>query len=119
MRKKYCKFLSVALAAVVMATSVFPAGVGKAYASTGEEIVGVDEERSGDWFYWILDDGTVEVRGYEGNNTELVIPSQLDGYRVTGIGDYAFWFCPSFKMFYMIFNLRLYNAQLCKICFLV
>ncbi len=45
--------------------------------------------------YKVLDNGTAEITGYEGNATTLKIPSQIDGYPVTSIGDYAFYGCHS------------------------
>ena len=40
--------------------------------------------------YNILEDGTLEITGYEGEDTELAIPSEIDGKRVTSIGKSAF-----------------------------
>ena len=47
-------------------------------------------ETSGDWEYSVLDDGTAEITGYTGSETELAIPSEIDGYTVTSIGILAF-----------------------------
>ncbi|MDE6023875.1 MAG: leucine-rich repeat domain-containing protein [Lachnospiraceae bacterium] len=46
-----------------------------------------------DWKYSVLDDGTVEISGYNGDETEIVIPSELDGKMITGIGYNAFANC--------------------------
>ena len=57
-----------------------------------------EEERidaSGRWRY-VLEDGGAVIMGYvEEPGEELVIPSELDGYPVTGIGDKAFGWCES------------------------
>ncbi len=45
-----------------------------------------------DYDYSYLDDGTVEIIGYTGTDTDLVIPSEIDGFTVTRIGDSAFAF---------------------------
>lgn len=45
--------------------------------------------------YRELEDGTLEITGYQGNDTELVIPAEINGKRVTGIGDSAFSGCSS------------------------
>ena len=45
---------------------------------------------SGDFEYRILNDGTAEITGYNGTASDLVIPSEIDGYKVTSIGYYAF-----------------------------
>ncbi|MCD8026107.1 MAG: leucine-rich repeat protein [Clostridiales bacterium] len=44
----------------------------------------------GDYAYTVLEDGTAEIAFYIGNETEIVIPSTLDGYTVTSIGESAF-----------------------------
>ena len=52
-------------------------------------------ETSGDYEYTILEDGTAEITNYTGSDTEIVIPSELDGHKVTKIGRGAFYFCDS------------------------
>ena len=52
-------------------------------------------DTSGDWEYEVLDDGTVAITGYNGTETNLTIPSVLDKYNVTSIGDHAFAHCHS------------------------
>ncbi len=34
---------------------------------------------------------TIEIIGYTGGDTDVVIPEEIDGYTVTGIGEYAFY----------------------------
>ncbi|MBQ9680408.1 MAG: leucine-rich repeat protein [Ruminococcus sp.] len=41
--------------------------------------------------YRILDDGTIEIESYRGRESDILIPSSIDGYTVTGIGKYAFF----------------------------
>lgn len=55
-------------------------------------LVGAGAETGGDYGYWLLNDGTVEITGYtwSANITELIIPDELAGYRVTSIGEGAF-----------------------------
>lgn len=43
--------------------------------------------------YQLLDDGAAMITGYNGDAKKLEIPIELDGHAVTGIGDYAFFFC--------------------------
>ena len=50
---------------------------------------------SGDYVYIILGDGTAEIFMYAGRAEVLTIPDELDGIRVTGIGEGAFSHCPS------------------------
>jgi len=57
-------------------------------------VAGVAEEErtdsGGQWVY-VLEDGGATIISYEGElGEDLIIPSELDGYTVTGIGDDAF-----------------------------
>ncbi len=52
-------------------------------------------DTSSDWNYYVLDDGTALIMGYNGTETDLVIPSTIDGYDVTVIGMEAFLHCQS------------------------
>ena len=74
------KVVSVFLALCMM-ISVIPLGVITATAET-----------SGDFEYSVIseDEKTCVITGYNGTATELTIPSQLDGYTVTCIGEQAF-----------------------------
>lgn len=45
---------------------------------------------SGDYDYNILDDGTAIITHYNGSDTEVTIPSTIDGYTVTVIGSGSF-----------------------------
>lgn len=79
------KVISVFLALCMM-ISVIPLGVITATAET-----------SGDFEYSVIseEEKTCAITKYNGTATELTIPSQLDGYTVTFIGDYAFAECTS------------------------
>ncbi len=52
---------------------------------------------SGDYEYALLDDKTVEITGYTGNDETLEIPSAISGKRVTSIGSSAFYSCRSLR----------------------
>ena len=43
--------------------------------------------------YNVLDDGTIEITGYNGSAENVVIPAEIDGKSVTRIGESAFSFC--------------------------
>lgn len=45
---------------------------------------------SGDFEYTILDDDSICVSRYIGNNTEITVPAEIDGYKVAVIGSGAF-----------------------------
>ena len=88
------KILVFALAICVFAASVLGMDTGVDVYAEGNNVEAVGE-RSGYYEYTILDDGTVEINGYTGNDTELVIPDSLEGRSVTRIGDFAFSDCDS------------------------
>ncbi len=54
-----------------------------------------DKITSGDYTYAVLDNGTAKITKYTGSATELTIPSVIDGYSVTSIGNAAFRYCES------------------------
>ena len=56
-----------------------------------------DTKSWGDYDYRVLNDGTVEITDYKGSDTNLVIPSEIDGKKVTSIGEDAFFDCPSLE----------------------
>lgn len=43
-----------------------------------------------DYEYEVLEDGTVEITGYNGNANILIIPSEIEGKKVSSIGNAAF-----------------------------
>ena len=51
---------------------------------------GAEEYSSGLWRYTKQSDGTVYISAYSGFDSNLTVPSKIDGYTVTGIDDYAF-----------------------------
>ena len=55
---------------------------------------GKNEEAQSDFLYTVLDDGTAEITGYQGKTDgDLIIPSSIDGYTVTRIGNCVFSNC--------------------------
>ena len=52
-----------------------------------------EDER--DYQYALLDDGTVEITGYNGKAEKLTIPKMLNGKKVTSIDNRAFYLCNS------------------------
>ena len=51
----------------------------------------VGAETSGDYEYEVLDDGTVSITKYNGSDTDVTIPSELDGKKVTEIRSNDDW----------------------------
>ncbi len=49
-----------------------------------------DVKTSGDYEYIVLGDETACIKRYNGKNEKVIVPGELDGIRVTGIGYRAF-----------------------------
>ena len=49
----------------------------------------------GDYFYDVNDDDTIRITGYSGSDTAISIPSEIEGKKVTSIGEFAFCYCSS------------------------
>ena len=79
------RIVSIALALCIVLTALPMSGI-LTLAAT-----------SGDFQYEVLSetDKTCEITGYTGSATDLEIPSELDGYTVTRIGEQAFYYCTS------------------------
>lgn len=87
------KTLSVLLAAI-MAFSAFSALPFTASAAVIDKNSS-GSEKFGDYEYNVLNDGTAGIIKYNGSAETLTIPSELNGYTVTIIGDSAFKGCTS------------------------
>ncbi len=51
------------------------------------------EDESSSLHYVVTSEGEAQITYYTGSDSELVIPSEIDGYTVTSIADYAFYDC--------------------------
>ncbi len=78
----------LAMAIAVGAPAAFAANV-----TAADEPTVAAQSVSGKYEYDILDDGTAEITGYTGSDTNLVIPSKIGGVNVTKIGNSAFYCC--------------------------
>ncbi len=78
--KKSRKYFAILLALVMTLTALPLSGLT------------ASAEFSGDFRYAVLSekDKTCQVTGYNGEATDIIIPSELDGYTVTSIGQYSF-----------------------------
>lgn len=56
----------------------------------GLQNVYADQSQDEMWRYSIQADGTIELQWYYGEETEVVIPAEIDGMKVTRIGTCAF-----------------------------
>ena len=99
MKNRYKKLVCMGMA-VLLTLSSMPVTTW-AETVTPEEVVSeqpvMEDEISGtgavseDGFqYQELEDGTLEILRYIGSDTKVVIPAEIDGKTVTGIGAYAF-----------------------------
>lgn len=70
----------------------YPQGTYAATMLPSGEVVPVGAGTSGDFTYMVLN-GNAVITGYKGTAGKMVIPSVIDGYPVTGIGDSAFLNC--------------------------
>ena len=88
------KPISIILA-LLMLTSVFAAlPLTADAATTGAKPT---SELSGDFYYYVLDEDTAEITGYDGGDEDLEVPATIDGYTVTSIGEDAFYDCTDIK----------------------
>lgn len=51
----------------------------------------------GDYEYTIQENGTVYISGYIGSDTDLILPTELDGYAVSGVADEGFYSAESIE----------------------
>jgi len=61
--------------------------------ATGWGAITDDVRSCGDYSYRVLEDGTAEIVRWSGTDAELTIAAELDGYKVSSIGDFAFDDC--------------------------
>ena len=52
---------------------------------------------SGDYKYYLNDDGTVTISGWNEMSENVVIPEEIDGRKVTALGDWVFSYCRGMK----------------------
>lgn len=74
------KYISIFISVIISVLMTVPA------SAQGLQL----PERSGDYLYRILADETAEITYYYENETEIVIPETIDGYKVTVIGNQTF-----------------------------
>ena len=72
------KFAAALMICVLFLCCILPAAVAE------------QSQKAGDYTYIIQHDGTAEIILYEGTETSLVIPQELNGIKVTAIGPSAF-----------------------------
>ncbi|MDR0913970.1 MAG: leucine-rich repeat protein [Oscillospiraceae bacterium] len=74
----------------------YPDSYAQTYAINNELPYVLLEPEITDYEYEVNFDGvSATITGYTGTGGDVVIPATLDGYAVTRIGDYAFYYCSS------------------------
>ena len=85
------RITAVILSALMMtsAFSVLPVSAAEVESNTSA-VSSYENFISGDYEYSLLDDGTIEISKYVGNDSDVTIPDEIDGKKVTSIGEWAF-----------------------------
>jgi len=78
------KILSLTLAVTLMLSMMSMASFSADEYSSEDDII------SGDYNYEFLEDGTIGINRYFGTADKVIIPSEIDGYKVTALHRYSF-----------------------------
>ena len=89
-KKTVKKLLSVALCAAMVGSC---AAVLPAVTQGGSIVASAVEATPASSFSYKESNGEIEITGFEGTETEVIIPSEIDGKPVTSIGESAFQYC--------------------------
>ena len=93
MKKRHLTgILSCVLSAIMLATPILPVSGSLFSAQRSHEVkADTGTTRSGDWEYKINDTGenTISIVKYYGNETDLIVPDEIDGKTVTEIAQKA------------------------------
>lgn len=81
------------LAAVLAAAMVFGTGIQGVFNVLPYGAICVSAETNGDYEYNILEDGTIEISKYLGEDKEVIVPDKIGGRTVSRIGVKAFGYC--------------------------
>ncbi len=96
MKTKILKKLCALSLSALMLTG---AGIAEAVPviSAGLPVYAAETTPAGDFNYETNDDGTIAITGYNGAQTDIVIPNTINGKPVTKIAPAAFYGCTSLK----------------------
>ena len=92
--KRFKKLCSYLLALSLLTSTGITQAVGESFG-TNLTVSAVDTLTYGDYQYTVNNDNTVTITKYIGSDTEAVIPSAINGKKVTSIGNNAFYYCSS------------------------
>lgn len=82
MKRKTNKALSVLLSAIML-VSVFTIAL--------PETISVQAETTGTSFTYSLDGDNAVINGYTGTEKDVIVPDTIDGHKITGIDEFAFF----------------------------
>jgi len=89
--KKTKRITAIILSALMTVSAFSALSVSAATVDSNTSVVLSDDNLvSGDFKYSVLDDGTVEIAKYLGNDSDVTIPDEIDEKKVTSIGKGAF-----------------------------
>ena len=89
--KKTKRITAIILSAFMTVSAFSALSVSAATVDSNAPVVSADDNLvSGDFKYSVLDDGTVEISKYVGNDSDVTIPDEIDEKKVTSIGKGAF-----------------------------
>ena len=74
--------------ALTLSSGAVPAEM---FAKTGLTVSVSAAETYNDFTYSVLSDNTIEIIAYNGTETQIVIPEEIDGMKVSSIGEKAFY----------------------------
>ena len=102
MKKKVFGKSTALILAVVMVFALLPGMAMAEETYNGQPDTGIAEDdtitlQAGgeDYDCYTFSDGTIEITGYKGSDSDVIIPDTIGGYNVTRIGYRAFWDCTS------------------------
>ena len=77
--KKVKRLTAVILSALMMTSAFSVLPVSAAVIESNNSVLSSDYLTSGDYEYSLLDNGTVEISEYVGNDSDVTIPDEIDG----------------------------------------
>lgn len=111
------KLIAIGLAAAMVCSCFFGVNVYAGEVQESENEVFYEENFEGTklsdegYEYETLEDGTLEITRYTGTDTQITIPSELDGKTVAIIGYNAFTFCSNLTSITLSANVRIRDAS--------
>ena len=88
--KGYDNMIKKVMASVMAVTMVFGCAALPAGVLSEQSVISASAATYGDFTYTLNKNGTVVITEYNGSDKVVEIPSEIDGHKVTKIGDYVF-----------------------------